>query len=86
MRQYAISHDSFACSQKISLNVIANESTFKLIDEVLALGVNLKEVSFQYFIYASGSACPHQGTHPLPSASRSMWTQWVTLQGGMNSY
>ena len=80
-RDTAICHDSFVCSQKVSLNVIANESTFKLIDEVLALGVNLKEVSLQCSKHTSVG--PPQGTHPHASASRSMWTRWVTRQGGM---
>ena len=33
------------CSQRESLNVLANNSTFRLIEEVQRRGVKLKEVS-----------------------------------------
>ena len=32
------------CRDRISLNTLANESTFKLLDEVLQQGINLQEV------------------------------------------
>ena len=35
------------CSEEVSLNAIALHSTIKLIEQVLAMGINLKEVSEQ---------------------------------------
>lgn len=43
---FAVSTNLVLCSQRESLNVLANNATFRLIEEVLALGVKLREVSW----------------------------------------
>ena len=42
-----LSNDEHGRSEKVGLNTLANEATFRLIDEALTRGVNLTAVSVE---------------------------------------
>lgn len=67
-------------SVKTSLNVLASEATFALIDRALAKGVDLRQVMTVsvLLLSACANACPSKTAEAM---RRCLWIQWETPSG-----